>query len=148
MGEEIIRHAAAFGPEYLMAFVIMIGFGLLAKQLLDEYRRQNERKADLEERNSVRASEIELAREQRKREELAERAKRDRERSEMEGRIVSQMDRSNTVLEGVKTLMESVLVSNQALHEDFVTSRERSQGMAADVTHIRDRVDLIYEKEN
>ena len=45
----------------------------------------------------------------------------------MEGRIAAQMDRSNTLMEGMKTLMESVLASNEALHADFMTSRERSQ---------------------
>ena len=78
---------------------------------------------------------------------MNERAQRDRERSQMEGRIAAQMERSNTLIEGMKTLMESVVTSNEVLHADLVNSQARSQGMAAQVEHIRDRVDLLYDKE-
>ena len=57
------------------------------------------------------------------------------------------MERSNTLIEGMKTLMESVVTSNEVLHADLVNSQARSQGMAAQVEHIRDRVDLLYDKE-
>ena len=148
MAESVLDHAAAFGAEWFFAFLVAIGFGILAKQLLNEYQRNNERKAELEERNAARQAELELKREERKRDELNERAQRDRERSEMEGRIAAQMDRSNTLMEGMKTLMESVLASNEALHDEIRESREHSHDMANKVDHIYDRVDLIYEKEN
>ena len=104
MAESVLDHAAAFGAEWFFAFLIAIGFGILAKQLLNEYQRNNERKAELEERNAARQSELELKREERKRDELNERAQRDRERSEMEGRIAAQMERSNTFRKGCKPL--------------------------------------------
>lgn len=148
MESEAIRALARFGPEWVIGGLILVGMFVLGKQFLDEYKLQNKRKADLAEKESERQAEIELSRENRKREELAERTKRDRERSEMEGRIAAQMERSNSLMDGMKTLMESVLASNEALHTDFVTSRERSQGMADDLTHVRDRVDLLYEKES
>ena len=65
----------------------------------------------------------------------------------MEGRIAAQMERSNTLIEGMKTLMESVVASNDVLHADLVHSQARSQGMAEKVDHIYDRVDLMYNKE-
>ena len=89
-----------------------------------------------------------MKREERKQDEVNERAQRDRERSQMEGRIAAQMERSNTLIEGMKTLMESVVTSNEVLHADLVNSQARSQGMAAQVEHIRDRVDLLYDKEH
>lgn len=106
------------------------------RQFLDEYKAQNERKAN-----------IDLKREERKQAEVDERAQRDRERSQMEGRIAAQMERSNTLIEGMKTLMESVVTSNEVLHNDLAHSQARSQGMAEQVNHIRDRVDLLYDKE-
>ena len=106
------------------------------RQFLDEYKVQNERKAN-----------IDLKREERKQAEVDERAQRDRERSQMEGRIAAQMERSNSLMEAMKTLMESVVASNDVLHADLVHSQTRSQGMAEKVDHIYDRVDLMYNKE-
>ena len=128
--------------------LVAIGFGILAKQLLNEYQRNNERKAELEERNAARQAELELKREERKRDELNERAQRDRERSEMEGRIAAQMERSNNISEGLQAAMESLRASTAALHDEIRESREHSHDMANKVDHIYDRVDLIYEKEN
>ena len=65
----------------------------------------------------------------------------------MEGRIAAQMERSNSLMEAMKTLMESVVASNDVLHADLVNSQSRSQGMAQKVDHICDRVDLLYDKE-
>ena len=70
------------------------------------------------------------------------------EQGQMEGRIAAQMERSNTLIEGMKTLMESVVASNDVLHADLVHSQARSQGMAEKVDHICDGVDLIYSKES
>lgn len=86
--------------------------------------------------------------EERKQAEVDERAQRDRERSQMEGRIAAQMERSNSLMEAMKTLMESVVASNEVLHNDLANSQARSQGMAEKVDHICDRVDLIYSKES
>ena len=102
-----------------------------------EYKVQNERKANLD-----------LKREERKQAEVDERAQRDRERSQMEGRIAAQMERSNTLIEGMKTLMESVVASNDVLHADLANSQARSQGMAEQVSHIRDRVDCSTTKNS
>ena len=98
--------------------------------------------------NAARQAELELKREERKRDELNERAQRDRERSEMEGRIAAQMERSNNISEGLQAAMESLRASTAALHDEIRESREHSHDMANKVDHIYDRVDLIYEKEN
>ena len=127
---EVLQLFAPYGPGTLFGALLLLVVFYFGKQWIEEYKKQNERKAELD----------------RKQSEVNERAQRDRERSEMEGRIAAQMDRSNTLMEGMKTLMESVLASNEALHSDFMTSRERSQGMADDITHVRDRVDMLYDK--
>ena len=144
MAESVLDHAAAFGAEWFFAFLVAIGFGILAKQLLNEYQRNNERKAELEERNAARQAELEMKREERKRDELNERA----QRSEMEGRIAAQMERSNNISEGLQAAMESLRASTAALHDEIRESREHSHDMANKVDHIYDRVDLIYEKES
>ena len=134
---EVLKLFAPYGPSWLGgAALVLIAF-YFGRQFLDEYKVQNERKAN-----------IDIKREARKQAEVDERAQRDRERSQMEGRIAAQMERSNTLIEGMKTLMESVVASNDVLHADLVNSQTRSQGMAQKVDHICDRVDLIYSKES
>lgn len=133
---EVLKLFAPYGPGWLGgAALVLIAF-YFGRQFLAEYKVQNERKAN-----------IDLKREERKQDEMNERAQRDRERSQMEGRIAAQMERSNSLMEAMKTLMESVVASNDVLHNDLVHSQARSQGMAEQVSHIRDRVDLLYDKE-
>lgn len=134
---EVLKLFAPYGPGWLGgAALVLIAF-YFGRQFLDEYKVQNERKAN-----------IDLKREERKQAEVDERAQRDRERSQMEGRIAAQMERGNSLMEAMKTLMESVVASNDVLHADLVNSQTRSQGMAQKVDHICDRVDLIYSKES
>lgn len=133
---EVLKLFAPYGPGWLGgAALVLIAF-YFGRQFLAEYKVQNERKANLD-----------LKHEERKQAEVDERAQRDRERSQMEGRIAAQMERSNSLMEAMKTLMESVVASNDVLHNDLVHSQARSQGMAEQVSHIRDRVDLLYDKE-
>lgn len=132
---EVLKLFAPYGPGWLGGAALALIAFYFGRQFLDEYKRQNERKAN-----------IDLKREERKQAEVDERAQRDRERSQMEGRIASQMERSNTLIEGMKTLMESVVTSNEVLHADLAHSQARSQGMAEKVDHICDRVDLIYSR--
>ena len=132
---EVLKLFAPYGPGWLCGAALALIAVYFGRQCLDEYKRQNERKAN-----------IDLKREERKQAEVDERAQRDRERSQMEGRIAAQMERSNTLIEGMKTLMESVVTSNEVLHADLAHSQARSQGMAEKVDHICDRVDLIYSR--
>lgn len=134
---EVLKLFAPYGPGWLGGAALALIAFYFGRQFLDEYKRQNERKAN-----------IDIKREERKQAEVDERAQRDRERSQMEGRIAAQMERSNTLIEGMKTLMESVVTSNEVLHADLAHSQARSQGMAEKVDHICDRVDLIYSRES
>lgn len=133
---EVLKLFAPYGPAWLGGMLLVLIAFYFGRQFLDEYKRQNERKAG-----------IDMKREERKQDEVKERAQRDRERSQMEGRIAAQMERSNSLMEAMKTLMESVVASNDVLHADLVNSQSRSQGMAQKVDHICDRVDLLYDKE-
>lgn len=133
---EALKLFVPYGPGWLGGAALVLIAAYFGRQFLDEYKRQNQRKGELD-----------LKREERKQAEVDERAQRDRERSQMEGRIAAQMERSNTLIEGMKTLMESVVASNDVLHADLVHSQARSQGMADQVSHIKDRVDLLYDKE-
>lgn len=88
---EVLKLFAPYGPGWLGgAALVLIAF-YFGRQFLEEYKRQNERKG-----------EIDLKREERKQDEVKERAQRDRERSEMEGRIAAQMERSNSLMEAMK----------------------------------------------
>lgn len=133
---EVLELFAPYGPGWLTGVLLALIAFYFGKQFLEELKAQNKRKG-----------EIDLKREERKQAEVAERAQRDRERSQMEGRIAAQMERSNSLMEAMKTLMESVATSNEVLHADLANSQARSQGMAAQVDHICDRVDLLYDKE-
>ena len=134
---EVLKLFAPYGPAWLGGVLLTLVALYFGKQFLEEYKRQNQRKGELD-----------LKREERKQAEVDERAQRDRERSQMEGRIAAQMERSNSLMEAMKTLMESVVASNEVLHADLTHSQARSQGMAEKVDHICDRVDLIYSKES
>lgn len=134
---EVLKLFAPYGPGWLGGVLLALIAFYFGRQFLEEYKRQNERKAG-----------IDMKREERKQAEVDERAQRDRERSQMEGRIAAQMERSNSLMEAMKTLMESVVASNEVLHNDLAHSQARSQGMAEKVDHICDRVDLIYSKES
>lgn len=134
---EVLKLFAPYGPAWLGGVLLTLVAFYFGKQFLEEYKRQNQRKGELD-----------LKREERKQAEVDERAQRDRERSQMEGCIAAQMERSNSLMEAMKTLMESVVASNDVLHADLVHSQTRSQGMAQKVDHICDRVDLIYSKES
>lgn len=134
---EVLSLFAPFGPEWLGGVLLALIAFYFGKQFLAEYKVQNQRKGELD-----------LKREERKQDEVKERAQRDRERSQMEGRIAAQMERSNSLMEAMKTLMESVVASNEVLHSDLARSQARSQGMATKVDHIYDRVDLLYDKES
>lgn len=133
---EVLKLFAPYGPAWLGGVLLTLVTFYFGRQFLEEYKRQNQRKGELD-----------LKREERKQAEVDERAQRDRERSQMEGRIAAQMERSNTLMEGMKTLMESVVASNDVLHSDLVHSQARSQGMAAKVDHMCDRVDFLYGRE-
>lgn len=133
---EVLELFAPYGPGWLGGVLLALILFYFGRQFLEEFKKQNERKADLD-----------VKREERKQAEVAERVQRDRERSQMEGRIAAQMERSNSLMEAMKTLMESVTTSNEVLHADLANSQARSQGMAAKVDHICDRVDLLYDKE-
>lgn len=133
---EVLELFAPYGPGWLTGVLLALIAFYFGKQFLEEFKAQNKRKG-----------EIDLKREERKQTEVDERAQRDRERSQMEGRIAAQMERSNALMEAMKTLMESVVASNEVLHSDLANSQARSQGMAAKVDHICDRVDLLYDKE-
>ena len=114
---EVLKLFAPYGPGWLGgAALVLIAF-YFGRQFLDEYKVQNERKAN-----------IDLKREERK-------------------QAAAQMERSNSLMEAMKTLMESVVASNDVLHADLVHSQARSQGMAEKVDHICDRVDLMYNKD-
>ena len=132
---EVLKLFAPYGPTWLGGAALALIAFYFGRQFLEEYKLQNERKSALD-----------IKREERKQDEVKERAQRDRERAEMEGRIAAQMERSNTLIEGMKTLMESVVTSNEVLHADLAHSQARSQGMAEKVDHICDRVDLIYSR--
>lgn len=133
---EVLKLFAPYGPAWLGGVLLALVAFYFGRQFLEGYKRQNQRKGELD-----------LKREERKQAEVDERAQRDRERSQMEGRIAAQMERSNSLMEAMKTLMESVVASNDVLHADLVHSQARSQGMAEKVDHIYDRVDLMYNKE-
>ena len=134
---DVLEIFAPYGPGSLFGALLVLVVLYFGKQFLEEFKAQNERKAN-----------IDLRREERKQDEVNERAQRDRERSEMEGHIAAQMERSNNISEGLQAAMESLRASTAALHDEIGESREHLHDMANKVDHIYDRVDLIYEKEN
>ena len=99
---DVLEIFAPYGPGSLFGALLVLVALYFGKQFLEEFKAQNERKAN-----------IDLKREERKQDEVNERAQRDRERSQMEGRIAAQMERSNALMEAMKALMESVVTSHR-----------------------------------
>lgn len=113
---DVLEIFAPYGPGSLFGALLVLVALYFGKQFLEEFKAQNERKAN-----------IDMKRETRKQDEVNERAQRDRERSQMEGRIAAQMERSNTLIEGMKTLMESVVTSNEVLQPTWSTARRAAR---------------------
>ena len=85
---DVLEIFAPYGPGSLFGALLVLVVLYFGKQFLEEFKAQNERKAN-----------IDLKCEERKQDEVNERAQRDRERSQMEGRIAAQMERSNALME-------------------------------------------------
>lgn len=113
---EVLKLFAPYGPAWLGGVLLTLVAFYFGRQFLEEYKRQNQRKGELD-----------LKREERKQAEADERAQRDREHSQMEGRIAAQMERSNSLMEAMKTLMESVVASNEVLHATWPTVRRAAR---------------------
>lgn len=73
---EVLKLFAPYGPAWLGGVLLTLVAFYFGRQFLEEYKRQNQRKGELD-----------LKREERKQAEVDERAQRDRERSQMEGRM-------------------------------------------------------------
>ena len=132
---DVLEIFAPYGPGSLFGALLVLVVLYFGKQFLEEFKAQNERKAN-----------IDLKREERKQDEVNERAQRDRERSQMEGRIAAQMERSNALMEAHE--------GAHGVRRDLQRGAARrpgeqpgaQPGMAAKVDHIADRVDLLYKE--
>ena len=70
---DVLEIFAPYGPGSLFGALLVLVALYFGKQFLEEFKAQNERKAN-----------IDMKREERKQDEVSERAQRDRERSQME----------------------------------------------------------------
>ena len=134
--EGLLTHAAEFGPLWLLVFAVIVLIWHFGGKLLEVFSA----KVDAQAR-------IEAKREDRKQEEAQGRIEHDREMAEIKGQMVEQMSRSNALMESLKTLMESVVASNEVLHEDLKASQAGSRQMQSDMRDVKQKVDLIYAKE-
>ena len=101
----------------------------------------------MEERNAARQAELELKREERKRDGFNERAQPDRERSKWKAASLRRWSEATTFQKGCKPLWNLSRASTAALHDENrgiarALARYGKQGR----WHHHDRVDLIYEK--
>lgn len=113
---EVLKLFAPYGPGWLGGAALALIAFYFGKQFLEEYKRQNERKG-----------EIDLKREERKQDEVKERAQRDRERSEMEGRIAAQMERSNSLMEAMKPSWSRLLHPTRSCTTTLRTARREAK---------------------
>lgn len=143
LSDEVMgRYIEAFNgdPGWLFAVLIAAGlFVLCWKGFLPVYARKIDAGIELEKQ-----------REKRKIEESQAREKRDIERSKMEGRWIEQMERSvslqaetNHINEAIRTEMQTLRLTNDALIEQIAGSREGSKTMLAKIDQISS-----YIKEN
>lgn len=114
---EVLKLFAPYGPGWLGGAALALIAFYFGRQFLAEYKVQNERKANLD-----------LKREERKQAEVDERAQRDRERSQMEGRIAAQMERSNTLIEGMKRSWSRLSRQTTSCTPTWSTARRAVRG--------------------
>lgn len=134
--DQLIVKAAEFGPLWLLVFALIVLAWHFGGRLIEVYAAKVEA-----------SSAIEAKREDRKQEETQARIEHDREMAEIKGQMVEQMNRSNNLMETIKPLMESVVASNNVLHDDLKTSQAGSRQMQSDMRDVKQKVDLIYAKE-
>lgn len=134
--DQLIEKAAEFGPLWLLVFVLCVLVWHFGGKLIEVYAAKVEA-----------SSKIEAQREERKQEETQARIEHDREMAEIKGQMVEQMSRSNNLMETIKPLMESLVASNEVLHEDLKASQAGSRQMQSDMKDVKQKVDLIYAKE-
>lgn len=75
-----------------------------------------------------------------------EKTEQNRQLVEISGRMVDQMDRSNTVIESVEKQMSVMNNTNATMVEALTRSQDRSQAMQDDTKTILDRVNFLYER--
>lgn len=134
--EHLITAAAEFGPMWLFVFVILILIWHFGGKLLEVFAA----KVDADTAN-------EAKREERKQVEMQARIEHDREMAEIKGQMATVMQEANVLMAGVKSVMESVVQSNQVLHDDLKASQAGSRQMQSDMRDVKQKVDLIYAKE-
>lgn len=76
----------------------------------------------------------------------SEKVEQNRQLVEISGRMVDQMDRSNTVIESVEKQMSVMNNTNATMVEALTKSQERSQAMQNETRTILDRVNFLYER--
>ncbi len=134
--DDLLSLAAEFGPMWLLVFAVIFLVWHFGGKLIEIFAAKVEAQTTNENK-----------REERKQDEKNARIKHDREMAEIKGQMVGQMERSNNLMESLKTLMESVVTSNEVLHEDLKASQAGSRQMQSDMRDVKQKVDLIYAKE-
>lgn len=151
---EYIRTASGYGPEWFFGLSLLAIVAVLGVWGMKILSKRMERQLDIEEQRLLKQQEIEQKREARKQEETQARIQHDREMAEIKGQMVeaihesnSNTEKSNALMESLKVLMESVVSSNNVLHEDIKASQAGSRQMQGDMKDVKNKVDLIYAKE-
>lgn len=134
--EGLVSIVAQFGPLWALVFVLAFLLWHFGSKWFDMLAASKEGHA-----------EIEAKREERKRQEMTARIEHDREMAEIKGQMATTMQESNTPMAALKALMESVVTSNQVLHDDLQASKAGSLQMQSDMKDVKQKVDIIYAKE-
>lgn len=112
-----ITSFAEYGPGWLIASGILVFCFYVALRLLKVWEANQQEKTD-----------------------------QNRQLVEISGRMVDQMDRSNTVIESVEKQMSVMNNTNATMVEALTKSQDRSREMQDDTKTILDRVNFLYER--
>lgn len=134
--EALISHAYEFGPLWLLVFAVVFLLWHFGTKYMEIYSSKTQAQTELD-----------AKREDRKQEELNANIEHDREMAEIKGQMVEAMRENNLLMDALKTLMESLVTSNNVLHEDLKASQAGSRQMQSDMREVKQKVDVIYEKE-
>lgn len=143
---EVVNAFAAFGPEWLFAFVICGLLIFLVVKLIPMLQDVAQRKIDLQKADAEARHEIEMMREQRKADEEQSREQRDRERSEAEGRWAAQNERAIIAQEKSNVVMDAVKAQLEVMNAQLMDSKANSKVLREQIANMSIKVDQIHDE--
>lgn len=142
--EQAVHEVAAFGPEWLLVFFVIIVVTILLIAFIPLIKSYVEKKMELDQQEVDARNAREDERERRKNDELAAREQRDRERSEVEGRWATQYERAIAAQEKSNVVMTAISNQLEVMNTQLMDSKTNSKSMGETLARMDRKVEEIH----